>query len=188
MTWTTAELSQWSTTEELWKVEPQVSNAITIGKISRTAMWSLSHCGSNFPKNYFLPNVQPKSMLLVSMNKCSEDEEWEIHEGKKALPLKFSRKIDQAFRSAIASLSSLFCCLGFLRPIVRLTIRRKNGLPGVPYKQNLVTQSMIGVLGVKLSFCFEISLFLTSLIQVYLQVVWLKILVCPIQGLKMLEL
>lgn len=44
-------------------------------------------------------------------------------------------------------------------------------LAELPYKQNLVTQSMIGVLGVKLSFCFEIFLFLTSLIQVYLQVV-----------------
>lgn len=100
ITWTTAELSEWITTVELARQDPQSSNAITMGKNSRTEIWHDSHSCENSSENHFVPKIPPKPKLLASVNKCRDEVEWTMCDGEKAFPLKFSKKTCQAFESA----------------------------------------------------------------------------------------
>ena len=138
---TTVMLSQWSTTVELWICWHQSSNEITIGRNSRTAIWNCNQLPENWPKNHFLPKIQPNPRSLASVNKCKDEEEWVIPVGKMAFPLKWSKNICHAFKSALASELSLRWWKGFLRPIVKLIRRRRKcDLVVPPDRQNLAYQ------------------------------------------------
>lgn len=99
ITCTTAILSECRITVQFLNQWHHSSNAMTIGRNSRTAMWNWSQLLENCPKNHYLPKVQPYPRSLASVNKCREAEEWVMPDGKSAFPLKWSKNNPQAFVS-----------------------------------------------------------------------------------------
>ena len=105
--WTTAALSECMTMGILARQDPQSSNAITMGKNSRTEMWWDNHSEENSPQNHLLSKVPPKPRLLAFVNRCKEADEWTIFDGKRAFPFRCSKNKCQVLKSARASKLSL---------------------------------------------------------------------------------